>query len=510
MSKYQLINTKVVSVGAGAIVVLVGKLLGRALTVLANILLARILGPSIYGVYAIGWTILRLLSIITPLGLDNGVIKFGAPIWQKNKPSLRKLFVKIIVISLASSLFFSLALYGLAPKISVIFFDSVGLVSVLKGFAFALFFYALLKILAATTRVTGKMHYSVLTEDLFPPVIAISSIIILYFSIGKSAAIGAYAFIIAFALSAVLGAFYCYKLVLIKFTNSDVLQHQISSKEILFFSIPTALTGMIGTLSIWADRIIIGYLMSSADVGVYQAISQISTIFTVIVFAFGTVLAPQFATFIHQHEHKKLERLYQVGTKWGIIVSVPFFLTIVFSGEEILRTVFGNEYVLGLLPLLILTIGQMINLITGSVGVVLIMSGYQKLWLTINLFMLITNISLNVFLISTFGLVGASISTAFSVASTYIVGVIFAKWKLNISPFNKSSYKWLIAFASSAVLMGALQPLQASFYTDKLLILNFLVITFAFGTTLAIIGLEKEDKQFLSLLRHQLIGYLER
>jgi len=62
----------------GAGVALPGRVIGRAMAVLTQILLARLLGPAIFGLYSVGYALLRLGELILPLGMDQGVVRFGA------------------------------------------------------------------------------------------------------------------------------------------------------------------------------------------------------------------------------------------------------------------------------------------------------------------------------------------------------------------------------------------------------------------------------------------------
>ena len=71
--------TDVSTLAGGASISLGGKIIGRTLAFLGDIAAARILGPDSFGLYAIGWTVLRTLSLISPLGLDQGIIYISAP-----------------------------------------------------------------------------------------------------------------------------------------------------------------------------------------------------------------------------------------------------------------------------------------------------------------------------------------------------------------------------------------------------------------------------------------------
>jgi len=157
-----------------------------------------------------------------------------------------------------------------------------------------------------------------------------------------------------------------------------------SFRQMVLYSFPTALTGIFYTLVIWVDRLFIGYFLPASDVGVYQAISQTSIFFAIILSAFNAVFLPMISDMFHQKQFGRLEKTYQVSTKWGLYLSIPVFLTICFVPVEMMQVIFGGEYALNVQPLLILSVAQLINVGTGAVGVLLIMTGRQNLWISIS------------------------------------------------------------------------------------------------------------------------------
>src|SRR5262245_54192949 len=99
----------------GAGVSVFSKLAGRCLVLAGQVLLARLLGAEIFGLYVLGWTLLRVLGVLVPLGLDNGIIHFGSAYWGRDHASLRRLFRQALALALSSGLLAGAALYALAP-----------------------------------------------------------------------------------------------------------------------------------------------------------------------------------------------------------------------------------------------------------------------------------------------------------------------------------------------------------------------------------------------------------
>src|SRR3972149_5060776 len=120
----------------GAGISAIGRLIGRGAGYLGQVILARILLPDAYGLFALGWTMLRLVSIVSPLGLDNAVIRFGTRHWQKDDARFRSVFMLSILGALLFSSFLGTAVYISSTWLSTSFFNKQDLEVIFKGFAF--------------------------------------------------------------------------------------------------------------------------------------------------------------------------------------------------------------------------------------------------------------------------------------------------------------------------------------------------------------------------------------
>ena len=82
--------------------------------------------------------------------------------------------------------------------------------------------------------------------------------------------------------------------------------------------------------------------------------------------------------------------------------------------------------------LVVLAIGQFINVSTGSVGFVLIMAGNERLARNNTLLAATVSLVLNVLLIPPLGALGAAIATAASIASLNLSAAYLVKRRLGI------------------------------------------------------------------------------
>jgi O-antigen/teichoic acid export membrane protein len=486
----------VAKLATGASVSLLGKVGGRGIYVLGQIVIARLLGPEAFGLYAIGWSILRILQATTSLGLHNGVIRFGSRHYHDDPASLKGVVLQSLGWGLAASVLAGIAVFLAAPWLEGLF-GAPGLASVVQGFSVAIPLATGLKVAAAATRISQRMQYSVFAEDLAQPAISLTLAVTL-FLLGWRLAGAVAADVTSFGVAFVLILF------LLKRTFPVVFSAQVQSRfytqEILLFSLPTTLVGVFPLLTTWADRLFIGYFRPSADVGVYQALAQISIMFTIILRALNLTFAPLIADLYHRREMDRLEVLFRISTKWALYLSIPIFLVICVAPQELLYVIFGAEYAGGSLPLVILAIGQLINVGTGAVGTLLIMTGRQNRWLVFSAAALLASGTLHLMLIPRLGLSGAALSTSISISGLYLGGLFDVRRSLRLWPYGRWGLKLLLAAAPTGIVLLFLRWLGPA---SPFLLLLFMSLASLglFGGMLLLMGLDDEDQEFINLMR---------
>ena len=129
----------------------------------------------------------------------------------------------------------------------------------------------------------------------------------------------------------------------------------------------------------------------------------------------------------------QLQRMLTLAARGIFIFTLIASLSIAILGEFIL-SLFGKEFVAGYLPLLILLFGQVISMLSGSVGFLMTMTGHQNQAAKILSAGILINILMNILLVPVFGIIGAAIATATTTAFLNIVMLSFVWKRLNFNP----------------------------------------------------------------------------
>lgn len=489
-------GNEVQQMAAGAGIALAGKLIGRGVRLAGDIVLAHILGPASFGLYAIGWTITKMVTVATPLGLDAGVVRFASPSWGHDDGRLKGTIKQSLKFSIFSGLALGAAFFFLAPWLGNDLFHNSTLVTVFRCFALAFPLVTGLKVAAAATRVSRRMKYSAYAEDIGQPAIALALIVGLYFCGWKlDGALAAFIFSFGFAL--ILAIYYIRKLF------PEVVEKSIKpvfeGKKLVLFSLPASLTVTFGILLLWMDRLFVGYYCSATDVGIYHAASQLPVALGVILSGFGAIVGPMIAGLYHRGRRKRLEELYRVSTKWSLYLSLPPFLVMCFAPRDAVSVIFGKPYALGGVLLPILGLGQLINSGTGPVGALLVMTGHQNQLSILSGVTFLANIGLAVLLIPRYGIVGAAFGTALAVAFLCLVSVILVRVLLKLWPYDWRYMKGLVATgaASLVLLLFRQLPITSPYF---ILFGAVAISTVVFVVVLVLQGLDGEDKEFLRMV----------
>ena len=479
---------------------LVGKFLGRFLGMVGDIVAARMLGPAIFGLYSIGWTLFRLMEIIAPLGLDRGVLHFIPRFDDKDQAGLKGTIFSSLGLSLFFGVTLGLIVYVVAPWLANSIFMKPELLFILRFFAFGFPVGALLPVIASITRANHTVKYAVLVQDIGQPLLSLF-LLTTFYLYGKRLIGVLYADILSYALAVVWGLLYVRRLYPAIF-NSKLIARQVRS-ELLKYSIPVAIGGLFGALIYWVDRLFVGYYRTDVETGIYQAASQVSLIFAVVLSGLSTVLAPQFSNLHHQNNVIGLRQAYSIGNKWGLYIGLPIISIVMIAPERILTVLYGVEYSQGWPSMLILLFGQVINLAAGASAPLMVMAGGQNTWFILTIIAFGLDLLLNYLLTPMLGIIGAALATSSSVSFLFISVLFAARWKFHIWPYDKRYIKGLIAIVAAWIvswLAGKLLLPELS-----ILVIQVIASIFTFGLVLMILKLDSEDLVFISLVRSYLI-----
>ena len=189
------------------------------------------------------------------------------------------------------------------------------------------------------------------------------------------------------------------------------------------------------------DVFIIDYYLDTENVGLYSVAFRLGMLITLIHMIVGKTLAPTISELITLNKKAEIEKILQSFSLILFLVSIVVFILFLVFGKSIL-SFWGDEFTSSFYCLLVIVFGQCFNISTGHTGMALMMAGYEKIVSKIIFFMVPVNIGLNLWLISSYGIIGAAVSFTVCIVIQNIIKYILVFKYLNINPiYNFCSFE---------------------------------------------------------------------
>lgn len=399
------------------------------MTLLGSMLLTNLMGDSEYGVYTLVMTWILVLANFSNLGIDSLSVREAASLKAKAQfKSINGLKqfsnVTVFATSLIVTVLTISVVYFLAP-----FEDQ----RINQAFILAALFipvYALIMLRSSILRGLQHIISSEVPLKIIKPFVLIS---IAFFMMMTSMRLTAYqAILINFP--AFILAFVIVRQSLISKTNSFRSFKAFFKRDVwMRVGLSFFLLDNFHLLNAKVDTLMLGGMLSTADIGIYGIAIKISDLVNVL-FAVGiTVLGPLVSKLYTENKPKLLEKTLKSVGRVVFSLSVIAFLFLLFFGKWLLG-LFGEGFPLGYTSLIILSLAHLINIALGPVGLVAVMTKYEKNALKATVIRFLVNVIFVATLVPIYGINGAAIAIAVSMLLWNLYLWNFCKRKIGIDP----------------------------------------------------------------------------
>ena len=374
-----------------------------------SILLARFLGVKDYGIYAYALAWITLLKVGALLGLSQLVVKNLSIFQTQNTWDLGR---GLLLWSNRLVLITSIILGILVACISGFIFPSSPTLSVLWIAMLALPLTTLTNLRQAAMQSFRHVLKGQIPEFLFRPILLVIGFCTLYLFFDRQlTAISAMIiYIIATGISFLIGNVLLERSIPQKLKDSTP---KYQTKIWIQTALPMLFIDGMYIINNQADMIMLGTMQEPSAVGIYTVASKASSLISFVLIAFNTSLAPVFASLYVSGDRERLQRVITKSSRLIFLAALPIATGLIVFGYWFLL-LFGSEFVAAKTTLTILCLGQLFNAFTGSVAVLLNMTGHQNDTAIGVGTSAVLNIILNATLIPKLGSTGAAIATATS------------------------------------------------------------------------------------------------
>jgi len=409
-------------------------------------ILARYLGPDGLGLFTMAIMIVGIIELIATFGIDGALTRYVA-MSKENKEAVSSLVSSALITILIFGMLTSIALFLCSNTLANLF-DMPLLDSLLKIYAFAFTFSILLAVIIGFFRGLREMKYYSFIRILQASLALTFISVLLMIGFGaEGAMLGiVLTFIASFGVAIVTVKRF------VRFTVSD---YKKNTRMLASFGSRLIGVNMIGQIYYYIDILMIGYFLTSTDVGYYAIAISLSRFFWLVPSAMGSVSYPAISEYWAKDNHQAINKMVDKSTKYSACLLIFAGMSVVFFAKDIISIVFTSVFLPAVLPLTILIIGTVTSGVLRSVDGLFAGTGKVNLVLKISSIGTVMAILLNIALIPTYGIIGAAIATT----ATYILRTAISLHFMRKVLAIKLDAAW---FTKMAMLVGTSGAL---FYT---------------------------------------------
>ncbi len=475
----------------------VGLVVAILATFATQVLITRVQGPAAFGIVTMATQGALILGFFSRFGMDMAAVRRVAiDLGQGERARVRGVVARASMIAAAASLIVAVLVFGFAEQLAGVFAPDLvaDATDAFRATALAIPFAALVQVYLGGTRGLKIMRHTLYVFWMGQP-LAWMALILLGWLAARSVGVTALAYSASWS-GATLAAAWLWR----RETRGFGREHPPPGEmgHLLRYGAPRAPAALFSQLLFWTDLFVLARYASSAETGVYAASARAAQVILLFTISVSLMFSPFVADLHARGDREKLDRLFKQLTRWTLAATLPIFVVLAAAPGPALR-LFGSEFSAGRTALLILLLGQLVNVATGTVGFVLIMVGRTGWDLVVYAVSVAFDIGVAVLLIGGvgLGLEGAAIAGALTMALSKLAR-LWLVWRfVGIQPYDRDYLRLAVPAGTALLAAWGTARALADAGWPVTLVATAAVGTAVYLAVLLVAGLAPEERSAL-------------
>ena len=396
----------------GSSLLLVGRLVSIAITLVTQILIVRHLSTTEFGAFALAYSIAGVAQVAVTLGLHRGATRFVS--MYDEQRAYPRLFGTIllnvaVIVGLGTCCVLAVQLASQAISGSgLVDPTAIGLLVIL---VFLVPIEALDDLLLNLFAVFAAARAIFLRRYVLAPGLRFLIAALLVAANGNATQLA-----IGYVLASVLGVA-LYGAVFVRLlADRGILREfrrvrpEVPAREVLRFSIPLLTTDAVWLLLNTFPLILLTIFGELQDVAAFQVVKPVAALNLLVSSSFIVLFLPVATRMVDRNNHDGLVDLYWRTAIWTAVMTFPIFAATFALARPLTETLFGERYAASGTYLAIMSIGYYVNAALGFNSITLTAAGRLRSVVTVNVTTAAIGVLAGFLLIPPLGALGAAIS----------------------------------------------------------------------------------------------------
>ena len=326
----------------GGLFLFIGNASSTLILALGAILVARLLGPFSYGLYALAIAIPGLLLDLADPGLNYALVRLPARFRSEGDHARANRLIKLgFLLKLAISIAASIVCYAGSTVIASIVLNRPELAPFIQLASLLIVFQAIYE--ATNNIFIGQdlMHHSASIQILQATLKGVLAPVLVFVGLGITGAIWGY--ILALAAAGLTGA----TLLFTRHVRSSGLTTSLASTELrtlLGYGLPLYATSVLFTFFTQYQNIVLAHFANNVEIGNFGATWNFTPLMTILTYPITTAMFPMFSKMDPKSQRSDLARGFVLAVKYTSLLMIPVSVAVMVFSRDLIYLTYGSGY----------------------------------------------------------------------------------------------------------------------------------------------------------------------
>ncbi len=329
----------------GGVSLFLGNALSTVILAVGAILVARLLGPEGYGLYALSLVVPAFLGQLISLGIDQALTRFSAKHRVEGRPQLAANFLRSgFTFKLLTGVAMSAIGFVFSDLFAVYVLNRSDLGFLIKLASLGILFQVVFTALNSAFTGLDKMEKSALTIGFQSIAKATLALLLIFFGFGVVGAVLGH--VLSYMFAAVLGSIILligpYRRLRASPDDNGCFLGDL--KSMVDFGFPLYLSTLTSIFLNQYQFMLLGFYASDFQIGNFNAALNFTALLNMLNIPVATALFPAFSKFNPKSDIGELRRFFRFSTKYTSLLIVPATVVVAILSKDLVSAIFGSSF----------------------------------------------------------------------------------------------------------------------------------------------------------------------
>ena len=428
-----------------------GLIASTIITAIGTIIVARLLTPGEYGLYAIALVAPNLIQNFRDWGVNVAMIKYSAQYKTENQTAkVRSILVSGLFFETILGLSLSIFCMLLSNLLATSAFQRPDITPLIQVASLIILTGAFLNSAQAAFIGFEKMQFSstmLIVQSIIRATVIPSLVILGY---------GAFGAVLGYTLALLISGLTGILLMWILYKNlpkqaSNNIGISASIKKMFKYGLPLSISTIVDGFLLQFYNFLLALYATDVMYGNYTIAINFAVLLTFFARPITTMMFPAFSKLDPEKDHETLKRVYQFSVKYASLLVVPSVAVVMVLAQPAVSTLYGAKYSAAPLFLALSAIAYIYTAF-GNLSTVNFINGIGKTVFTMKLSLLdaVIGFPMSFILISQFGVLGLIATTLTVGIPSIVISLLWIKKNYDLTVDWVSSTKIILSATIAA------------------------------------------------------------